>query len=637
MAMRNTNIGSGGGSGASMPSTQKKMPSTPSVKTSVPSVSTSPVPSKNALEQRREQVRSNFGQRLNNQPVKKISETKVTVTPAPQAAVNAGPVPTNQNAALSEMQKAPAPTTRPAKNDMSGKGKWDSFVDETKASIASQYASNIANLADAALRADKGRALSDQLKTNPDDFRSSLGIAQSMPTREELAETGMTDEQIDKALEGLNGTRASDTAELVKEGMGRTAAQKAAEADRNSRNLNGLANFASRSISGAINQAPQMILNMAAPGSGDLWIAATSYADAVNDAESRGIDSATAAGYGAIVAGIEVASNYISSANKFDPKGILDDWQDALVANSGAKGGKALLMHYALNVLGEQIEEEAATIPEFLVDYFMLKGNRTEDRKFDWKKFGKEIWQTFIDTLGSTVVLGGLTGEYSRANANDFLQSIEDYRNADPYQSSLDLVREAVKSWDKTSQEDKNLTLRAVADMNGEDPAALSDRIEEAVENAKANGILEAESEAEVSSEAVPGNTAQENPAQPVSNALVAQEAPVRNEIADALVQQERTPISEYEGEQIFRSALDDSENAMPVKAFGKRLGRDIVVVEDLPLHANGVWMDGKIYIPESVIRSGKETWTVVRHELTHSLRGAKVFDKYINYAVDQM
>lgn len=523
------------------------------------------------------------------------------------------------------------------KNDAGSKGKLDSFIDATGASIASNYARNIANLADMAARADKGRAISDSIKTNPDNFNASLGLMQSMPSREELAQTGMTDEQIDKALNSLNGTRASDTADMVSEGMGRVADQKAVEAERNSRNLNRLENFASRSISGAINQAPQMILNMAAPGSGDLWIAATSYADAYNDAESRGIDSATAAGYGALVAGIEVASNYISSANKFDPKGILDDWQDALVANSGAKGGKALLMHYALNVLGEQIEEEAATIPEFLVDYFMLKGNRTEDGKFDWKKFWKEIGQTFIDTLGSTVVLGGLTGEYSRANANDFLQSIEDYRNADPYQSSLDLVREAVKSWDKTSQEDKNLTLRAVADMNGEDPAALSDRIEEAVENAKANGILETESEAEVSSEAVPENTAQENPAQLVSNAPVAQETPVRNEIADALVQQDRTPISEYEGEQIFRSALDESENAMPVKAFGKRLGRDIVVVEDLPLHANGVWMDGKIYIPESVIRSGKETWTVVRHELTHSLRGAKVFDKYINYAVDQM
>lgn len=763
------------------------------------------------------------------------------------------------------------------KNDAGSKGKLDSFIDATGASIASNYARNIANLADMAARADKGRAISDSIKTNPDNFNASLGLMQSMPSREELAQTGMTDEQIDKALNSLNGTRASDTADMVSEGMGRVADQKAVEAERNSRNLNRLENFASRSISGAINQAPQMILNMAAPGSGDLWIAATSYADAYNDAESRGIDSATAAGYGALVAGIEVASNYISSANKFDPKGILDDWQDALVANSGAKGGKALLMHYALNVLGEQIEEEAATIPEFLVDYFMLKGNRTEDGKFDWKKFWKEIGQTFIDTLGSTVVLNGLTGEYSRASANDFLQSIEDYRNADPYQNSLELVREAVKSWDRVSQEDKNLTLRAVAEMNGEDPAALSDRIEEAVENAKANGILETESEAEVSSEAVPENTAQENPAQneqddltssyissdvsgktaeeaqkvhdylnstdkkvkdfvsdvlnrasnkfrwikfsqvnnkqiadvkrllgvditgfknglsesgvqhivnrhgingdadptmadvndiaripfvldnydtarilvdengkqvfstglqtkgnpsspaplvefikqidgsmyvtmaivdsnrktiwvetafinknaspigttvepsgstsstsktspmatsvsdntipsvnqevnpgdPIADALLAQQAAENAaQDQDALTQalldqltpeQERTPISEYEGEQIFRSALDESEIAMPVKAFGKRLGRDIVVVEDLPLHANGVWMDGKIYIPESVIRSGKETWMVVRHELTHSLRGAKVFDKYINYAVDQM
>lgn len=574
------------------------------------------------------------GQNINN-----VNNSVANARQRQSAIVN--PV-TNPGAPLQKAQ-----VSNVQKNDAGSKGKLDSFIDATGASIASNYARNIANLADMAARADKGRAISDSIKTDPDNFNASLGLMQSMPSREELAQTGMTDEQIDKALNSLNGTRASDTSELVSEGMGRVADQKDVEAERNSRNLNRLENFASRSISGAINQAPQMILNMAAPGSGDLWIAATSYADAVSDAESRGIDSATAAGYGAIVAGIEVASNYISSANKFDPKGILDDWQDALVANSGAKGGKALLMHYALNVLGEQIEEETATIPEFLVDYFMLKGNRTEDGKFDWKKFGKEIWQTFIDTLGSTVVLGGLTGEYSRANANDFLQSIEDYRNADPYQSTLDLVREAVKSWDKTSQEDKNLTLRAVADMNGEDPAALSDRIEEAVENAKANGILETESKAEESSEASPENTAQENPAQneqdtintnePVANAPVAQEAPVRNEIADALAQQDRTPISEYEGEQIFRSALDDSENAMPVKAFGKRLGRDIVVVEDLPLHANGVWMDGKIYIPESVIRSGKETWTVVRHELTHSLRGAKVFDKYINYAVNQM
>lgn len=818
------------------------------------------------------------GQNINN-----VSNSASNVRQRQSAIVNPVTNPT-------VLQKAQV--TNAQKNDAGSKGKLASFVDETGASIASNYARNITNLADMAARADKGRAISDSIKTDPDNFNASLGLMQSMPSREELAQTGMTDEQIDKALNSLNGTRASDTAEMVSEGMGKVADQKAIEAERNSRNLNRLENFASRSISGAINQAPQMILNMAAPGSGDLWIAATSYADAVSDAESRGIDSATAAGYGAIVAGIEVASNYISSANKFDPKGILDEWQDALVANSGAKGGKALLMHYALNVLGEQIEEETATIPEFLVDYFMLKGNRTEDGKFDWKKFGKEIWQTFIDTLGSTVVLGGLTGEYSRANANDFLQSIEDYRNADPYQSSLDLVREAVKSWDKTSQEDKNLTVRAVADMNGEDPAALSDRIEEAVENAKANGILETESEAEVSSEAVPENTTQENPAQneqdsfplgqqedgrynveyrdkesqlqittqkqqdmlqrgkavtltendfalwdsshpdlrslskaerkdiqqplkrrmfktlknmltnvfkgqdvsfdingntitarvtntgineamkrltrdssgmlqrtqeifnnaeylystdtdrteykhdtttpadqikgwdyfyvplqvgentvgvriairnlkagdesqvyswgikkepslvngaPISNtndslrssegylsdnnvANASQEVNTGNDIADALIarqaaentvqdqgaltkalldqltpEQERTPISEYEGEQIFRSALDDSEIAMPVKAFGKRLGRDIVVVEDLPLHANGVWMDGKIYIPESVIRSGKETWTVVRHELTHSLRGAKVFDKYINYAVDQM
>ena len=283
----------------------------------------------------RQPVGSNAAKVGTSPAVTQVSAPKVTTQTANQSAL-----------AKARMQM---PTKNvPANNE----SKAQAFANVLTGELDAAYAQDIKNVADFANITNKSKALSNDFKKDPANYQNTLGALQSMPTAEEYAEAGLTPEQVNRAMASLNTPDRETTADYVSRSMADVVEKRTQDAERSRGKLNKLENFAARSIAQGLGQAPQMILNMATGGiGGDAYIAATSFANAYKNAEASGLDGTKAAVYGLINSTIETASNHISSGFKFDGKGVLDDWQDLLVAKSGANGAKAFLLRNALNIV----------------------------------------------------------------------------------------------------------------------------------------------------------------------------------------------------------------------------------------------------------------------------------------------
>ena len=418
----------------------------------------------------RQPVGSNAAKVGTSPAVTQVSAPKVTTQTANQSAL-----------AKARMQM---PTKNvPANNE----SKAQAFANVLTGELDAAYAQDIKNVADFANITNKSKALSNDFKKDPANYQNTLGALQSMPTAEEYAEAGLTPEQVNRAMASLNTPDRETTADYVSRSMADVVEKRTQDAERSRGKLNKLENFAARSIAQGLGQAPQMILNMATGGiGGDAYIAATSFANAYKNAEASGLDGTKAAVYGLINSTIETASNHISSGFKFDGKGVLDDWQDLLVAKSGANGAKAFLLRNALNILGEQIEEEVATVPEYITDYMMLNANRNEDGKFDWQGLWDEAVETFIYTFGSTLFLGALTGEYSRSAKADFQQTLNEFRNADDG-TSRQMLTEAADWYKSMDPEQRDIVLSAAADTANVNVNEMRQSIEQLIDNVDRN------------------------------------------------------------------------------------------------------------------------------------------------------
>lgn len=112
-------------------------------------------------------------------------------------------------------------------------------------------------------------------------------------------------------------------------------------------------------------------------------------------------------------------------------------------------------------------------------------------------------------------------------------------------------------------------------------------------------------------------------------DAAVFREAPNGN--AEA-----RDVVDSYKGYDIVRSKLDGTEASRGIKYFGNKFNRTVIVVDSLPNNARGAWLNGNIYITEAALQDGDGYFEVLKHELTHSIRGAKLWDKFEKYALAQ-
>ncbi|MBQ9959607.1 MAG: hypothetical protein IJP01_04550, partial [Oscillospiraceae bacterium] len=93
--------------------------------------------------------------------------------------------------------------------------------------------------------------------------------------------------------------------------------------------------------------------------------------------------------------------------------------------------------------------------------------------------------------------------------------------------------------------------------------------------------------------------------------------------------------VGKVDGVDVYASDLSGDAKYTGVKMLGNKLGRQVVIVKSLPHNADGAWANGTIYISESVA-DGKLLHTLLKHELTHSLRGAKLWNKFEAYTLQQ-
>lgn len=538
-------------------------------------------------------------QNTNAQAVKKV-QTKVTVQPTAKTAVNAGGTPVQPNvqtkpdvqsqlmgqryirdmAADQQVgQNVVNPLVQGLQNVNNSiqqsyqmpvqqkEQKVKNFLDYTGQSAAGQLLGSAA-----------GTATSLNMLTNP--------IA-AAPTNQELLDAGLTQEQIDRGMANQGEGGLPEFLSNASQNM----------MDRAAENGEGMTNaekYISRGISGAIGQAPQMIANAVVPFGGDIWIGLSSFGNAWKDAKDHELSNVDALRYATANALTEVASNRWFQGSRFDSEGIFDGIKNNLLSKVTGTAPTLAAKVFA-DILGEQIEEESATIIEYLLNYDMLQENRDGDGNFDWQKLLGEVRDTWFDTLASTVVLNAVTGGYSTGQARRVLAEA----NSEELGQAL---LESAETFVEMSPEEQSVAIEAAAKMSGEDPSVVQQRVYEAAHNLYEQQMSDPS---------------------------------VETAVADNL--QDKEPVAEYQGQQIMRSAADSSYEAMPMKALGGQLGREIVVVDELPYGADGVWMDDKILIPESVLAEGKGTWTVVKHELTHSLRNASGFNEFLDYAYNQM
>lgn len=538
-------------------------------------------------------------QNTNAQAVKKV-QTKVTVQPTVKPAVNAGGTPMQPNVQtkpdvqsqlmgqryirdMAADQQVGQSIVNPLVQGLQNvnnsiqqnyqmpiqqkEQKVKNFLDYTGQSAAGQLLGSAA-----------GTATSLNMLTNP--------IA-AAPTNKELLDAGLTQEQIDRGMANQGEGGLPEFLSNASKNM----------MDRAAENEEGMTNaekYLSRGISGAIGQAPQMIANAVVPFGGDIWIGLSSFGNAWKDAKEHELNNVDALRYATANALVEVASNRWFQGSRFDSKGVFDYVKKNLLSKVTGTAPTLAAKVFA-DILGEQIEEESATIIEYLLNYDMLQENRDADGNFDVQKLLGEVRDTWFDTLASTVVLNAVTGGYSTGQARRVLAEA---KSEELGQALL----ESAETFVEMSPEEQSVAIEAAAKMSGEDPSVVQQRVYEAAHN-----LYE----------------------QQMSDSSV--ETAVANNLQD------KEPVAEYQGQQIMRSAADSSYEAMPVKVLGSQLGRNIVIVDKLPNNADGVWMDDKILIPERIIAEGKGTWTVVKHELTHSLKGANVFNDLLDYANEQL
>ena len=93
--------------------------------------------------------------------------------------------------------------------------------------------------------------------------------------------------------------------------------------------------------------------------------------------------------------------------------------------------------------------------------------------------------------------------------------------------------------------------------------------------------------------------------------------------------------VGKVDGVDVYASDLSGDAKYTGVKMLGNKLGRQVVIVKSLPHNADGAWANGTIYISENVA-DGKLLHTLLKHELTHSLRGAKLWNKFEAYTLQQ-
>ena len=494
-------------------------------------------------------------------------------------------------------------------------GNAESFLKATAYNAAADLASSAASFAD-----------------TPDVLNKNLAVAEEIRT----PNAGKTQETFLPQLQASN----------VKAKMSGIADNMSKQSAQYEKNLNGVERFVSRSIAQGVGQLPQMIGNMITPGGADAWIGATSFNRSYNAAKEAKLSTKEALTYAAVVATIEVASNHISSAFKFDSKGLLDEWQDVLVANSGATGSTAFLLKCALDILGEQLEEETATVPEYLLDWYMLGEHTTkgEDGKehFDVKGLGKEVLDTFIYTFGSTLFLNLVTGGYSGAARDKFLSDLEEYRAPEQVLT----LAEAARRYNAATPEQKDLVVNAVAQSSGENPADVKQRIDAAADDIEANSEGTLAREGEQLDKALQDTLSETEAVQTPQNTVIGRDEDLMNGQPaqdDALTNALRVQtdpnylVDEYNGQQIFRSDYDATPKGQNLKQFGKDIGRNIVVVKNLPNFADGMWYNGKILVSENAFKRGFGKPVAVKHELLHSLRGANVFNDLLSYANSQI
>lgn len=108
----------------------------------------------------------------------------------------------------------------------------------------------------------------------------------------------------------------------------------------------------------------------------------------------------------------------------------------------------------------------------------------------------------------------------------------------------------------------------------------------------------------------------------------------------DAAVFRAPDVVGNIDGMDIIRSELDAAEVADDVKDAAEAFNRKVVIVKSLPRNANAAWHNGTIYMAESVFDPNAKRGplsTLLFHEITHSLRGAKSWDKFKAYALQQL
>lgn len=315
---------------------------------------------------------------------------------------------------------------------------------------------------------------------------------------------------------------------------------------------------------------------------GQMFLSATG--NAIQAAKDEGFDDQTATKYALTVAAIEIATEKMSGGLSLYGKSLIPATDDIIEAGIKRFSNPAVqwFLHNATGVLGEGFEEFVSEIADAFAEKAIL--GKYEDMNYgellDSKK--ADAWNSFLIGALSALFMNTASGQYSNAEMQKYLG-------------------EAIDNFEEAPNAAKEAAVEGIAAATGQTPEQVTENISNAYEQHRVQEEQER-----------------------VSDAVRAQMDP------DYVV-------DEYDGQQIYRSDYEASQKGQDLKEFGRNIGRNIAVVKNLPNNAEGMWYNGKVLISEDAFRRGLGKPVAVKHELLHSLKGAKVFNELLEYANQQI
>lgn len=462
------------------------------------------------------------------------------------------------------------------------------------------------------------------------------------------------------------------------------------KAQKHGENLGKFGNWTADVISTSVAQLPQIMLGVAAGAvTGGLgaapevikaaqqiaslgYMAASVFGSTYNEGVKQGLTYDQATTRATILAATEVATEQMWDINKLYGGGGFDADIEAAIFNKVSDPVNMYIWLQAIGGLTEGIEEGTSSFVGNLVDahYFDKYADYTGKEQFG--EMVADAWADFCMGVASAVLMAGAGGQYSNAGFNQWrTELIENYENmsaedrakanevaakqngitVEEAEQLINLKLSELKAYDRAMANVQSGKVAKGIEIKTDDQAEQEQLATEREQNVEQ--MSEAVSDIMVNKD-VENQALLESAGVDLEQRTVETEKKANKELADSVVDVQQTTdaegnikehivmkdgslweVNRYNGDFSDIDELQRSRLAKVMETKARLKGSpEVVLVESLPMGANGVYANGKVYID---VHSKQLATRIYFHEMTHNNASANSFSEFKNYALEQM